>query len=218
MRRLTLLLLVLPCAALVSTAAARTSATGAACETQEVRVHDEAVFGHFSNLTAARRLKARAAKEGFAGIKIENEGCGDYEVEIDGADTQAQRTSFAHEALKAGYPVTFEQTAPPLQYRAGEVYGVFAKKRSVAEANAYMWRLSRSGFLFIDLVQQGSSWLVVMPQVPVKHALSIAHEAASRGLPHPVPPRHEVAPGRRVRRNSGCVARPRNEHRSAKPS
>jgi hypothetical protein len=144
-------------------------------------VHDEAVFGHFSRLGAAKALKARAAAVGFKGIKIEVEGCSDFEVEIDGADRQADRTSFAKEAAGAGFPVTFEQTAPPMQYKAGEVIGVFGRKGSVSEANALMGKLSQSGFLFIDLVREGKVWLVVMPQVPVKHALSIAHEAASAG-------------------------------------
>ena len=144
-------------------------------------MHNEAVFGHFSTLAAAKALKARAASVDFKGIKIENEGCGDFEVEIDGADRQADRTSFALEASRAGYPVTFEQTAPPMQYKAGEVIGVFARKRTVAEANALMGKLSYKGFLFIDLVPEGKVWLVVMPQVPVKHALSIAHEVAMAG-------------------------------------
>jgi len=144
-------------------------------------VHNEAVFGHFSTLAAAKKLKGRAAAVGFAGLKIENEGCGDFEVEIDGADRQADRSSFASEAAKAGFYVTFEQTAPPMQYRAGEVVGIFARKRTVSAANTLMSSLSRDGFLFIDLVRVGSFWLVVMPQVPIKHALSIAHEVSAAG-------------------------------------
>jgi len=144
-------------------------------------VHDEAVFAHFSTLAAAKTLKARAASIGFKGIKIENEGCGDFEVEIDGADRQADRTRFAQEASRAGFHVTFEQTAPPMQYKAGEVVGVFARNRTVAEANGLIAKLSASGFLFIDLVPEGKVWLVVMPQVPVKHALSIAREVATAG-------------------------------------
>jgi hypothetical protein len=145
-------------------------------------VHNEAVFGHFSTLAAAKELKARAAPVGFQGIKIENEGCGDFEVEIDGADRQSDRTSFSQEASRAGFQVTFEQTGPPLQPRAGEVVGVLARKRTVAEANGLMTRLSRNGFMYIDLAREGKVWLVVMPQVPVKHALSIAHEAAGAGF------------------------------------
>lgn len=144
-------------------------------------MHDEAVFGHFSTLAAAKALKKRAAATGFAGIKIENEGCGDFEVEIDGADRQADRASFALEAAKAGYYVTFEQIAAPMAYQTGEVVGIFARKRTVSAANTLMWHLSRSGFNFIDLVRVGSLWFVVMPQVPIKHALSIAHEVSTAG-------------------------------------
>jgi hypothetical protein len=153
-----------------------------ACSKAEVRVHNEAVFGHFSTLAAANALKKRAAGFGFKGIKVENEGCGDFEVEIDGADRQADRSSFAQEAAKAGFPVTFEQTAPPLQYHDGEVVGVLGQMRTVSAANALMMRLSRNGFLFVDLAREGSHWLVVMPQVPVKHSLSIAHELATAGF------------------------------------
>jgi hypothetical protein len=181
MRGVALLMLLVGCAVFAAVAGAHSNATPASCTKPEVRVHDEAVFGHFSTLAAAKVLKKRAAAAGFAGIKIENEGCGDFEVEIDGADRQADRASFSLEAAKAGYYVTFEQTAPPMQYRAGEVIGVFASLRTVTAANALMWKLSRSGFNFIDLVRVGSRWLVVMPQVPIKHALSIAHEVATAG-------------------------------------
>jgi hypothetical protein len=181
MRSIAVLVILVGCAACAGAAGARSSEAPAACTKAEVRVHNEAVFGHFSTLAAAKKLKKRAAALGFAGIKIENEGCGDFEVEIDGADRQADRASFSLEAAKAGFYVTFEQTAPPMEYRAGEVVGIFARLRTVAAANALMWKLSRTGFNFIDLVRVGSRWLVVMPQVPVKHALSIAHEVASAG-------------------------------------
>jgi hypothetical protein len=152
------------------------------CTTPEVKVHNEAVFGHFATLAAAKKLKAKAVSMGFQGIKVENEGCGDFEVEIDGADTQKDRSSFAAEAAKAGFQVTFEQTAPPLEFRAGQVVGVFAKKKTVAEADALMQRLAAVSFRYIDLVRVGAAWLVAMPQVPVKQALSIAHEAATAGF------------------------------------
>jgi hypothetical protein len=181
MRRIAVLLLLFACAAFATGAAARPAAAPATCVTPEVRAHNEAVFGHFPTLAEAKSLKTRAAAQGFKGIKIENDGCGDFELEIDGADRQADRTSFAQEASRAGFPITFEQTAPPMQYKAGEVIGVLAQKRTVAQANALMGKLSLNGFVFIDLVQQGKTWLVVMPQVPVKHALSIAHEVATAG-------------------------------------
>ena len=103
-------------------------------------------------------------------------------MEIDGADNERDRTSFALEAKRSGFQVTFEQTAPPMQYQAGEVVGVFARKATVSAANQLMWRLAGTGFRFIDLVREGNHWLVVMPQVPIKAALSIAHEAATAGF------------------------------------
>ena len=154
----------------------------APCRTSEVRVHDEAVFGHFARLADAKKLRTRAAHAGFDGIKIENDGCGDFEVEIDGADTQSQRSSFYAEAQRAGFPVSFEQTASPLAYKAGQVYGVFGSKKTLAEANALAWRLAKANFVYIDIARTATRWLVVMPQVPIKHALSIAHEAATVGF------------------------------------
>jgi hypothetical protein len=183
MRRGLLVIALLAGAAIAGSARSARAVTGEpACRTDEVRQHDEAVFGHFATAAPARALRARAAALGFKGIKIENDGCGDFEVEIDGADRQADRSSFAEEAKKAGFPVTFEQTAPPLEYRQGQVVGVFASKRTIAEANSLMWRLSAHGFLYTDLARTPTRWLVVLPQVPVKHALSIAHEVATVGF------------------------------------
>lgn len=152
------------------------------CRTAEVRQHNEAVFGHFASRIAAEKLNARAAAQGFQGIKIEDDGCGDFEVEIDGADTEADRSSFAKEAARAGFQVTFEQTAPPMADKQGQVVGIFASKRTLAEANALMQRLAGAGFRYIDIARTPTRWLVVMPQVPVKHALSIAHEVATAGF------------------------------------
>jgi hypothetical protein len=181
MRRVVLVLVLAGCAVSAAAAGARPQLVSATCATTEVRVHDEAVFGHFSTLAAARRLRTHAAAFGFKGIKIENEGCGDFEVEIDGADRQADRGSFATEAEKVGFQITFEQIAPPLQFQQGQVVGVFAHMTTVTAANALMWKLAALNFRFIDLAREGSSWLVVMPQVPTKAALPIAHEVATAG-------------------------------------
>jgi hypothetical protein len=148
----------------------------AACQIAEVRTHDEAVFGHFATRAQALALARRAGKLGFRGIKIENEGCGDFEVEIDGADNAADRNSFAREAKKAGFLVTFEQTGPPMQPPKGQAVGVFARLRTIDEANTLMGRLAAVGFVFIDVARVGSRWDVVMPQVPVSATLSIAAE------------------------------------------
>ena len=168
---------------LVTAASAAGKVPGeAACRTAEVRVHDEVVFGHFASRARARALARRARAVGYRGIKIENEGCGDLEVEIDGADSQKQRTSFAQEAAKSGYVITFEQTAPPMAYQEGQVVGVFGSFATITAANALMWRLAKSNFRYIDVVRPGARWVVVMPQVPVKDALPIAKEAATAGF------------------------------------
>jgi hypothetical protein len=163
-------------------AAGSTSAASRGCALPETRAHDEAVFGHFATRAGATRFAKHPKELLFQGIKIENEGCGDFEVEIDGADTQKDRGSFALEAAKSGFQVTFEQRADPLAYQPGEVYGVFAKKTTLASANALAWKLAAANFRYIDIVRVGARWWIVMPQVPVKSALSIAHEAASAGF------------------------------------
>ena len=170
-------------AALAATARPAAALTGeASCRADEVRQHNEAVFGHFASLAAAKQLKAQAAPLGFQGIKIENDGCGDFEVEIDGADRVADRVSFAAEAAKAGFAITFEQTAPPMEYRQGQVVGVLGSKRTLGGANALAWRLAKLNFRYIDIARVGTRWLVVMPQVPIKHALDIAKEVAGAGF------------------------------------
>jgi hypothetical protein len=180
-------LLVLPLALLAAIAgSAQTPASGAtfgaSCRTAEVQVHDEAVFGHFATVAAANTTARRAKHLGFQGIKIENDGCGDYEVEIDGADKSADRGSFAAEAQKAGFPVTFEQTAPPLMPRPGDTYGVFGTFRGITAANALALRLATVNFRYIDIGYKSGNWLVVMPQVPIRAALSIAAEVHKAGF------------------------------------
>lgn len=152
-----------------------------ACRTAEIRQHDEVVFGHYSTRTAAMRMLTSARNVGFDGLKIENDGCGDFEVEIDGADTEQQRGSISREAAKAGFQVTFEQTGDPLNPPKGQTVGVFASKKTIAQANALALKLAALNFRYIDLAPSGRRWLVVMPQVPVKDALPIAHEVASAG-------------------------------------
>ena len=93
-----------------STAATGSAARLAACAPSgETKTHDEAVFGHFSTLAQAKAFAKQPSALGFQGIKIEDDGCGDFEVEIDGADTERDRSSFAAEAAKSGYWITFEQ-------------------------------------------------------------------------------------------------------------
>jgi hypothetical protein len=176
------LLLALSLLAALAAPAAAQAATSANCKAPEALTHNEAVFGHYASKAEAAKIMRAAARAGFKGLKIEDEGCGDFELEIDGADQTADRVSFANEAVKAGYQVTFEQTWPPLKYKPGEVVGTFGRFATVTAANAYMQRLAGASFRYIDLVYSGGKWLVVMPQVPVKHALSIAAEAHKAGF------------------------------------
>jgi hypothetical protein len=154
----------------------------AGCAAPEVRQHDEAVFGHFVGAAAARVYARRPKALDFEGLKIENEGCGDWELEIDGADTARQRASFSAEATKAGFHISFEQTGDPLNPPPGEVVGVLARKATVTAANALVWQLVDRGWQYVDIVYSAGKWLVVMPQVPVKSALSIARELAKVGF------------------------------------
>jgi hypothetical protein len=163
-------------------AVAAVALTLAGCATPEVRQHDEAVFGHFASAAAARAYARAPRGLRFQGLKIENEGCGHWELEIDGADTASQRTSFSAEATKAGFHISFEQTGDPLNPPPGQVVGVLARARSVTAANALVWRLVGHGWQYLDIVYSGGAWLVVMPQVSVKSALSIARELAKAGF------------------------------------
>jgi len=174
--------LALIAAALIVSFGSTVRSAHAACgPSTEVKTHDEAVFGHFATRAAARAYLARAAKVGFQGLKIEADNCGDYEVEADGADTQQQRSSFAAEARTAGFTITFQQRGEPLQPPQGQVYGVFGTKATIAAANALSWKLAAINFNYTEIVPIGSRWAVVMPQVPVRNALSISKEAAKAG-------------------------------------
>jgi hypothetical protein len=178
------LLLAFPLVAIVAASVAGTASAASAgsCRTNPPRVHDRAVFGHFSTLAAAKALASSAKKVDFSGIKIENEGCGDFEVEIDGADKPADRGSFAVEAARAGFEVTFQQTAPPLTKTPTSTYGVFATFGNITAANKLALRLAALSFRYIDIAYLNGKWLVVMPQVPVKAALSIAAEVHKAGF------------------------------------
>jgi len=152
------------------------------CRTLAQRSHINAVFGHFATLAGAKAYEAKAAAKVFKGLQVVNNGCGDYEVFIGGADSSSQQSSFYAEVRKAGLHVSYQQSAPPLQYAPNHVIGVLGSFRSVARANALMWALSDRGFWFLDLARAPTRWLVVMPQVPIKKALSVAKEVATAGF------------------------------------
>lgn len=181
-RRLLLLALAGGVFALLALGAGGTTPGEPACRAPEVRAHDEVVFGHFATRAAAKKMASKATHAQLMGTKIENEGCVDYEVEIDGADTDKDRGSFAAEAGKLGFEITFEQTADPMAYQPNQVVGILGRMRTLAAANALMWRLAHANFRYIDVVPQGKRWFVVMPQVPVRKALGIAKEVATAGF------------------------------------
>jgi hypothetical protein len=175
------LLIALLFAALAAATSTGTPPAAASCRTPDVRVHDEVVFGHFATKAGALALARRAKAVSFKGIKIEDKGCGDYVVAIGGADKTADRSSFAAEAAKAGFQVTFTQTGAPLTQTAKVTYGVFATFRKIAPANALAWKLATLNFRYIEVTYENGKWLVVMPQVPITAALSIAQEVHSAG-------------------------------------
>jgi hypothetical protein len=166
--------------------AAATAQSGAArtagCRKPFLRTHDRAVFGHFATLAAAQALAAKAKKLGFEGIVIDNNGCGDFEALINGADKTADRNSFSAEAEKAGFPVTFDELAPPLQPKPGYTYGVLGTFTSITAANKLAGRLASVGFLYIEITYVNGKWVVVMPAVPLKSALSITAEVQKAGF------------------------------------
>ena len=181
MRRLFLALVL--AALLVAAASAQSGAAQTAnCRKPFLRTHDRAVFGHFATLGAAKALAARAKALGFQGIVIDNNGCGDFEALINGADKQADRISFAAEAQKAGFPVTFDQLAPPLQRKPTYTYGILGTFGNITAANKLAWRLAAVDFRYIEITYLNGKWLVVMPAVPLKAALSIAAEAHKAGF------------------------------------
>jgi hypothetical protein len=155
-------------------------AFGPACHAAEIRQRGEIVFGRFSTRPAAMRMLGSARHVGVDGLKIENGGGGDSEVEIDGADTELQRGGVSREAVKAGFQV-IEQVGEPLHPPRGETVGIFASEETVGRANVLALELAKLKFRYIDVAPSGTRRMVVMPQVPIKDALSIAHEVASAG-------------------------------------
>jgi hypothetical protein len=178
------LLLALPLAALAVAAASAPAGAAPAksCRIDHVKANNKVVFGHFATFAAAKAIKKHAEKYGFKGITIVNDGCGDFEASIGGANTSAQRQSFAAEAAKVGFWITFQQTAPVLQKNPGYTYGVFGTFPTITAANALSWRLAKVNFRYIDIAYVNGRWQVVMPAVPFKAALSIAAEVHKAGF------------------------------------
>jgi hypothetical protein len=143
----------------------------------------EAVFGHFLTRSEAEQELARIEKVGFKNVAIENDGCGDYEVELDGVESAA-RTPFALEAKRAGYEVSFEQTAPPNAYRRGHVNAVFGTRATISAANLLERLVASHGFRYVDIAYMGpNEWRVTAPNIPVAVKRAFGAEAARVKLP-----------------------------------
>jgi uncharacterized protein YbjT (DUF2867 family) len=68
-----------------------------------------AVFGHRRTKRAALRLQARAEHHGFLGLQVQQDRCSDWEVDLYGLKTAAQRREFKAEAASVGFHIVYER-------------------------------------------------------------------------------------------------------------
>lgn len=78
------------------------------CRSQPVLGGLAAVFGHRPTRRAARKLLREAAHVGFRNLQVQQDACNDWEVDLHGIQTQAQREELAKEAASVGFHLTFE--------------------------------------------------------------------------------------------------------------
>ena len=78
------------------------------CRSHPVEGGLAAVFGHRSTPRAAQRLLQRAEAVGFRGLRVQQDSCRDWEVDLYGLKTPAQRHELAREARQVGLRVVFE--------------------------------------------------------------------------------------------------------------
>jgi hypothetical protein len=78
------------------------------CRTQAARGGLNAVFGHRRTRRAAEELASRANAVGFTGLEVRQDACGDWEVDLPGLETAAQRLEFRREAASVGFRIVFE--------------------------------------------------------------------------------------------------------------
>ena len=67
-----------------------------------------AVFGHRRTYRGAVRLRAKAERLGFLGLKVQQDRCHDWEVDLYGLQTPEQRREFAKEARSVGFHIVYE--------------------------------------------------------------------------------------------------------------
>jgi hypothetical protein len=78
------------------------------CRSQPVRGGLAAVFGHRRSHRGAVVLMRAATAIGFQNLQVQQDRCGDWEVDLYGVDTAKQRAALRREAAAAGYHLTFE--------------------------------------------------------------------------------------------------------------
>jgi hypothetical protein len=78
------------------------------CRSHPVEGGLAAVFGHRSTKRAALRLKDNAERLGFQGLRLQQDRCRDWEVDLYGLKTPAQRHEFSAEAARAGFHIVYE--------------------------------------------------------------------------------------------------------------
>ena len=153
------------------------------CRTLETGGSTEAVFGHFASRAAARAFIDDVAEpKGFKGLAIENDGCGDFEVEDDGV-TQQQRPSFVLEAAQSDLQVSFEETRAALVPKRGFVDVLFGTAGSIAAAERLRARVAGVGFRYLDVAYGGPGvWRVLAPWLPVREEAAFRAEAQKAKL------------------------------------
>jgi hypothetical protein len=78
------------------------------CRTQAPEGGLNAVFGHRRTKRAAQELAGRANAVGFLGLDVRQDVCNDWEVDLEGLRTAAQRREFRAEAASVGFRIAFE--------------------------------------------------------------------------------------------------------------
>ncbi|MFY9580081.1 MAG: hypothetical protein WAQ33_12230 [Gaiellaceae bacterium] len=67
-----------------------------------------AVFGHRRTRGAALRLLRKAKAVGFQDLRVQQDRCNDWEVDLYGIKTPVQRQELTQEAASVGFHLTFE--------------------------------------------------------------------------------------------------------------
>jgi hypothetical protein len=78
------------------------------CRTHAPKGGLNAVFGHRRTKRAAEQLSHEANVSGFPGLDVRQDACGDWEVDLAGLKTPAQRREFRQEAARVGFRIRYE--------------------------------------------------------------------------------------------------------------